>query len=147
MKIGLSADHGGLNLKERIKMHLEAKGIEVVDYGTNSTDSVDYPDYGRLLADKVIAMEVDFGIAVCGTGIGIGLAANKVKGIRCANVSDTYSAKMARRHNDCNMISLGERTLGVGLALELVDAFLGAEFEDGRHAIRVNKIVAIENEN
>lgn len=147
MKIGLSSDHGGINLKSRIKMHLEARGIEVVDYGTQGTESVDYPDYGKLLAEKVVDMEVDFGIAVCGTGIGIGLAANKVKGIRCANLSDTYSAKMARRHNDCNMISLGERTLGVGLALEIVDAFLAAEFEEGRHAIRVNKIVAIENEN
>lgn len=147
MKIGLSADHGGCNLKDRIKMHLEARGIEVVDYGTNGSESVDYPDYGKLLAHKVLDMEVDLGIAICGTGIGIGIAANKVKGIRCANVSDTYSAKMARRHNDCNMISLGERTLGVGLALEVVDAFLDAQFEDGRHAVRVNKIVEIENEN
>ncbi len=146
MVVGLSADHGGINLKERIRMHLEARGIQVIDYGTNSTDSVDYPDYGRLLADKVVAMEVDLGIAVCGTGIGIGLAANKVKGIRCANLSDTFSAKMARRHNDCNMISLGERTLGVGLALELVDAFLDAKFEGGRHEIRVNKIMEIENQ-
>lgn len=145
MVIGLSADHGGVNLKERIKMHLEARGVKVIDYGTNATESVDYPDYGKLLADKVVAMEVDLGIAICGTGIGIGLAANKVKGIRCANLSDTYSAKMARRHNDCNMISLGERILGVGLALEIVDAFLAAEFEDGRHAIRVNKIMEIEN--
>lgn len=145
MVIGLSSDHGGVNLKERIKMHLEAKGIKVMDYGTNGSESVDYPDYGKLLGEKVVAMEVDLGIAICGTGIGIGLAANKVKGIRCANLSDTYSAKMAKRHNDCNMISLGERTLGVGLALEIVDAFLGAEFEDGRHSTRVNKIMEIEN--
>lgn len=147
MKVGLCADHGGLLLKNKIKLHLEARGIEVVDYGTHSDESVDYPDYGKLLGERVVDMEVDFGIAVCGTGIGIGLAANKVRGVRCANVSDTYSAKMARRHNDCNMISLGERTLGAGLALEIVDAFLGAEFEGGRHATRVNKIVEIEMQN
>lgn len=144
MKIGLSADHGGVNLKERIKMHLEARGLEVVDYGTNSRDSVDYPDYGRLLAEKILAAEVQYGIAVCGTGIGIGIAANKVKGIRCANVSDTYSAKMAKRHNNCQMISLGERTLGAGLAMEIVDAFLDSSFEEGRHALRVDKIMEIE---
>ncbi len=145
MKIGLSADHGGINLKERIKLHLLARGFEVVDYGTNDTDSVDYPDYGKLLGQKIMAGEVEYGIAVCGTGIGIGIAANKVKGIRCANVSDTFSAKMAKRHNNCQMISLGERTLGAGLAIEVVDAFLNADFEEGRHAIRVDKIMAIEN--
>ncbi len=144
MKIGLSADHGGINLKARVKMHLEARGFEVIDYGTNSMDSVDYPDYGKLLAEKVLAAEVQYGIAICGTGIGIGIAANKVKGIRCANVSDTFSAKMAKRHNNCQMISLGERTLGAGLAMEIVDAFLDAEFEEGRHALRVDKIMEIE---
>lgn len=146
MKIGLSADHGGINLKERVKLHLEARGFEVIDYGTNNLDSVDYPDYGRLLAHKVLEKEVDYGIAFCGTGIGIGLAANKVKGIRCANVSDTFSAKMAKRHNNCQMISLGERTLGAGLAMEVVDAFLDADFEKGRHAIRVEKTMEIEKE-
>lgn len=145
MKIGLSADHGGINLKSRIKMHLEARGFEVRDYGTDSTDSVDYPDYGKLLAEKILEGEVEYGIAICGTGIGIGIAANKVKGIRCANVSDTFSAKMAKRHNNCQMISLGERTLGAGLAIEVVDAFLDAEFEEGRHAMRVDKIMNIEN--
>ncbi|MDO5063177.1 MAG: ribose 5-phosphate isomerase B [Peptostreptococcaceae bacterium] len=146
MKIGLSADHGGINLKERIKMHLEARGFKVTDYGTNSTDSVDYPDYGKLLAEKILAGEVEYGIAICGTGIGIGIAANKVKGIRCANVSDTFSAKMAKRHNNCQMISIGERTIGAGLAMEIVDSFLDASFEEGRHAIRVDKIMQIEKE-
>lgn len=144
MKIGICADHGGINLKDKIKSHLSDKNIEVIDYGTNSTDSVDYPDYGKLLAEKVISNEVDYGIAICGTGIGIGIAANKVKGIRCANVSDTFSAKMAKIHNNCQMISLGERTLGHGLAIEIVDAFLSAEFEGGRHSIRVDKIMNIE---
>lgn len=146
MKIGLSADHGGINLKERIKMHLEARGFKVTDYGTDSTDSVDYPDYGKLLAEKILKGEVEYGIAICGTGIGIGIAANKVKGIRCANVSDTFSAKMAKRHNNCQMISIGERTIGAGLAMEIVDSFLDASFEEGRHAIRVDKIMQIEKE-
>ncbi|MDO4710389.1 MAG: ribose 5-phosphate isomerase B [Peptostreptococcaceae bacterium] len=146
MKIGLSADHGGINLKDRIKRHLEARGLKVVDYGTDSTDPVDYPDYGKLLAEKILLGEVECGIAICGTGIGISIAANKVKGIRCANVSDTFSAKMAKRHNDCQMISIGERTVGPGLAMEIVDAFLDADFEQGRHAIRVDKIMQIEKE-
>lgn len=146
MKIGLCADHGGFNLKNSIKEYLQQKGIEVIDYGTNDTKSVDYPDYGKLLAESIIKGEVERGIAVCGTGIGIGIAANKVNGIRCAMVSDTFSAKMAKVHNDCQMISLGERTLGVNLALELVDAFLNAEFEGGRHADRVKKIMNIESE-
>lgn len=146
MKIGLSADHGGFNLKNSIKEHLVKNGYQVVDYGTNDEKSVDYPDYGKLLGEKIIEKEVDYGIAVCGTGIGIGIAANKVKGIRCAMVSDTFSAKMAKVHNNCQMITLGERTIGVNLALELVDAFLNAEFEGGRHLNRVNKIMDIEKE-
>ena len=145
MKIGVSSDHGGVNLKERIKLHLEARGLEVVDYGTNSTESVDYPDYGKKLAMAILNKEVEYGVAICGTGIGISLAANKVEGIRCANVSDTFSARMAKMHNDCQMIALGERTVGPGLAMELVDAFLDSEFEGGRHEIRVSKIMAIES--
>ncbi len=145
MKIGVSSDHGGVNLKERIKLHLEARGFEVVDYGTNSTDSVDYPDYGKKLAMAIVNKEVEYGVAICGTGIGISLAANKVEGIRCANVSDTFSARMAKMHNNCQMIALGERTVGPGLAMELVDAFLDSEFEGGRHEIRVSKIMAIES--
>ncbi len=145
MKIGVSSDHGGVNLKERIKLHLEARGFEVVDYGTNSTESVDYPDYGKKLAMAIANKEVEYGVAICGTGIGISLAANKVEGIRCANVSDTFSARMAKMHNNCQMIALGERTVGPGLAMELVDAFLDSEFEGGRHEIRVSKIMAIES--
>lgn len=146
MKIGLCSDHGGVNLKASVKNHLLEKGYEVIDYGTDGNESVDYPDYGKLLAEKIIENEVTYGVAICGTGIGIGIAANKVKGIRCAMVSDTFSAKMAKVHNNCQMISIGERTIGVNLALELVDAFLGAEFEGGRHLTRVNKIMDIERE-
>lgn len=144
MKIGVSSDHGGINLKEKIKLHLQARGFEVTDFGTDSTESVDYPDYGRILAEAVAKGEVQYGIAICGTGIGISLAANKVKGIRCANVSDTFSARMAKMHNNCQMIALGERTVGPGLAMDIVDAFLNAEFEGGRHEIRVSKIMEIE---
>ena len=146
MKIGLGADHGGYKLKQLIKEHLEKNKYEVVDYGTNSSDSVDYPDYGKKVAQAVIDREVEKGIVCCGTGIGISLAANKVKGIRCANVSDTFSAKMSRAHNNCQMIALGERVLGAGLALEIVDAFLNTEFEGDRHQRRVDKIMDIEGE-
>ncbi|MDO4721057.1 MAG: ribose 5-phosphate isomerase B [Peptostreptococcaceae bacterium] len=144
-KIGIGADHGGYRLKETIGNYLREKGYEVVDFGTGSEQSVDYPDYGRAVAKAVISKEVDRGILCCGTGIGIALAANKVRGIRCANVSDTFSAKMCREHNDCQMISIGERTVGAGLALELVEAFLKAEFQGGRHQSRVEKIMEIED--
>ncbi len=145
IKIGLGADHGGYKLKQAIKEHLEKRGFEIVDFGTNSDESVDYPDYGKAVAQAVICKEADLGIICCGTGIGIGLAANKVKGIRCANVSDTFSARMSRAHNNCQMISLGGRVLGAGLALEIVDAFLDSEFEGDRHKLRVDKISEIEN--
>ena len=145
MKIGLGCDHGGYNLKLEIIKHLEAKGIECVDYGTNSADeSVDYPIYGQKVAEAVIAKEFDYGIVCCGTGIGISLAANKVPGIRCAVVSDVFSAKMSKAHNNANMLALGERVLGKGLALELVDAWINTEFEGDRHLRRVNLIGDIE---
>ena len=145
MKIGLGCDHGGYNLKLEIIKHLEAKGIECVDYGTNSADeSVDYPIYGQKVAEAVIAKEVDYGIVCCGTGIGISLAANKVPGIRCAVVSDVFSAKMSKAHNNANMLALGERVLGKGLALELVDAWINTELEGDRHLRRVNLIGDIE---
>ena len=145
MKIGLGCDHGGYNLKLEIIKHLESKGIECVDYGTNNADeSVDYPIYGQKVAEAVIAKEVDYGIVCCGTGIGISLAANKVPGIRCAVVSDVFSAKMSKAHNNANMLSLGERVLGKGLALELVDAWINTEFEGDRHLRRVNLIGDIE---
>ena len=118
MKIGLGCDHGGYNLKLEIIEFLKSKNIEYLDFGTNNgQDSVDYPIYGEKVANAVVSNEVDYGIVCCGTGIGISLAANKVPGIRCAVVSDVFSAKMSKDHNNANMLSLGERVLGKGLAL------------------------------
>lgn len=146
MKIGLGCDHGGYNLKLEIMRYLESKNIEVVDYGANNAEeSVDYPIFGEKVADAVISKEVDYGIVCCGTGIGISLAANKVPGIRCAVVSDVFSAKMSKAHNNANMLSLGERVLGRGLALEIVDAWINTDFEGDRHSRRVNMIADIEN--
>lgn len=145
MKIGLASDHGGFNLKNDIVEFLKSKNIEVVDFGVNSEESVDYPIYGEKVANAVTNKEVDYGIVCCGTGIGISLAANKVKGIRCAVVTDVFSAKMSKAHNNCNMLSLGERVLGKGLALEIVDAWLNTEFEGDRHQKRVDMIMEIEN--
>lgn len=148
MKVGLGSDHGGYNLKEEIKKHLQSKGIECVDFGTeNGVDSVDYPIYGEKVAKAVVSKDVDYGILCCGTGIGISLAANKVKGIRCAVVSDTFSAKMSKAHNNANMLSLGERVIGKGLALEIVDAWINTEFEGERHLRRVNMLNDIEQKN
>jgi len=145
MKIGLGCDHGGYGLKETIKEHLASKNIEFVDYGTHSTDSVDYPEYGEKVANAVASEEVDLGILICGTGLGISMAANKVKGIRAAVVSDCFTAEMSRAHNNANILALGDRVVGKGLALKIVDTWLNTEFEGGRHANRVDKIIAIEN--
>ena len=145
MKIGIGSDHGGYRLKEDIKKYLEDKGVEYVDFGSDSASiSVDYPKFGLAVAEAVVNKEVDRGIVCCGTGIGISLAANKVPGIRCAVVSDTFSAKMSRAHNDANMLSLGERVLGRGLALEIVEAWLNTEFEGDRHQKRVDMLSEIE---
>lgn len=145
MKIGLGCDHGGYNLKLEIMEYLKSKNIEYIDYGTNSSDeSVDYPIFGEKVAEAVVAKNVDYGIVCCGTGIGISLAANKVPGIRCAVVSDVFSAKMSKAHNNANMLSLGERVLGKGLALEIVDAWINTEFEGDRHSRRVDMISSIE---
>jgi len=143
MKIALGADHGGFELKEKIKQHLSKKeGIEVIDFGTNSTESVDYPKYGHLVANSVVNKEVDFGILVCGTGIGISIAANKIKGIRAANCTNTTMAKLTRQHNDANILALGARIVGDILALDIVDEFLAASFEGGRHQKRIDEIEA-----
>jgi len=143
MKIALGADHGGYELKEKIKQHLSKKeGIEVIDFGTNSTESVDYPKYGHLVANSVVNKEVDFGILVCGTGIGISIAANKIKGIRAANCTNTTMAKLTRQHNDANILALGARIVGDVLALDIVDEFLAASFEGGRHQIINREIPA-----
>ncbi|MDY2795398.1 ribose 5-phosphate isomerase B [Peptostreptococcus porci] len=147
MKIALACDHGGLNLKNAIKNHLEKKGYEVLDFGTDTTDSVDYPDFAYKAAKSVVDKESECGILVCGTGIGIGIAANKFKGIRCATLGDTFSARMTKAHNDANMIALGERVTGIGLGLDIVDAYLNSSFEGGRHQLRVDKITEIESNN
>ena len=144
MKIALGADHGGFELKEEIKKHLEQKGYEVKDFGTYSTDSCDYPDYALPVAEAVANKEFNLGILICGTGIGIGIAANKVPGIRAALCSDTFSAHATRQHNDANILTMGARVVGPGLALDIVDTFLNAEFEGDRHVKRIDKIKAIE---
>ena len=145
MKISLGCDHGGYALKEHIKAYLESKGHEVVDCGTYSTDSCDYPIFGEAAARKVQSGECERGIVICTTGIGISISANKVKGIRAALCGDCYSAEMTRRHNDANILAMGARVLGPGLALKIVDTFLNTEFEGGRHARRIALISDIEN--
>ena len=141
----IASDHGGYALKQEIMKHLTERGIEYRDYGTFSTDSCDYPDYGEAVGRAVASGECERGIVVCGTGIGISIAANKVHGVRCALCGDCFSAQMAREHNDANVLALGARVLGPGLALKIVDTFLDAEFQGGRHARRVAKIMALED--
>ena len=144
MKIGIGSDHGGFELKEYIKEYLDREGISNIDYGTNSIESVDYPDYGKKVSEAVVSKEVDKAIVICGTGIGISIACNKVKGIRCALCGDTYSARMSREHNDANVLALGGRVIGRDLALEIVSIWLKTQFEGGRHEKRVEKISEIE---
>lgn len=144
MKIGIGSDHGGYELKDSIKKHLIENDIEVIDYGTDSIESVDYPDFGKKVAESVVSNEVDRGIVICGTGIGISIAANKVKGIRAALCTDSYSAKMSMEHNNANVLALGARVLGEGLALDIVDTWINSKFQAGRHERRVNKISEIE---
>lgn len=144
MKVALGADHGGFELKEAIKAHLTEKGYEIVDFGTESTESVDYAYFGEKVGEYVVKEGI-LGILCCGTGIGISLAANKVNGVRAACCSDYFSAKMTRAHNNANILALGGRVVGAGLALELVDVFLTTEFEGGRHQRRIDQITAIEN--
>ncbi len=146
MKIALGADHAGFELKNHIKQHLEQKGIEVRDEGTNSGDSVDYPDYARLVAHDVAEKRADMGILVCGSGIGMAISANKVPGIRAANVSSEYEAQMSREHNAANVLALGARILNTGQTLAIVDKWLATAFAGGRHERRVEKIAAIEKE-
>ncbi len=141
----LAADHGGYLLKEEVKKHLEKNGVEFIDVGTHSADSVDYPDIAKSGCEKIISGECDKGIFFCGTGVGISIAANKVKGIRACCCSDHFSAKYTRLHNDANVLCMGGRVVGAGVACELVDLFLNTEFEGGRHANRVNKIMEMEN--
>lgn len=146
MKIALGADHAGYELKDKIRRHLQQKGIQVQDEGTASGESVDYPDYARLVAHDVSQNRADLGILVCGSGIGMAMAANKVAGIRAANVSSEYQAQMSREHNNANLLTLGSRILKEEEALRIVDQWLSASFAGGRHERRVEKIAAIEKE-
>ena len=146
MKIALSCDHGGFELKEAIRAHLEEIGVEYHDFGTYAADEArDYPYAALYACNAIVAGECARGVLVCGTGIGISMAANKVKGIRAACCSDYFSAKYTRLHNDANALCLGGRVLGPGLAIELVDVFLKTEFEGGRHARRVGQIMDIQD--
>lgn len=144
MRIGIGNDHSALELKAEIIALLEARGHEVADYGTNSPESCDYPVYGELVAKAVAAGEVEKGILICGTGLGISLAANKVKGIRAAVCSDPFTAKMSRAHNDCNILAFGARVVGAELAKMIVEVWLDTEFEGGRHQRRVDMIMDVE---
>lgn len=146
MKISIGSDHGAFAMKEHLKQYLTEQGHQVVDCGTYSTDSCDYADFGKPAAQLVASGDCDRGIVMCTTGIGISIAANKVRGIRCALCSEPYSAEMTRRHNDANMLAMGGALIGPNMADRIVDVFLGTEFEGGRHARRVGKIMAIENE-
>lgn len=143
-RIVLSSDHADIALRQTIAKHVAAKGYEVEDIGPMTSDSTHYPKHGEEAAQRVASGDCQLGIILCGTGQGIMMAANKVKGIRCGVCSDTFSARMIREHNDANMLSIGARVIGQGLALDIVDAFLDAEFEGGRHATRVDLIKAIE---
>jgi ribose 5-phosphate isomerase B len=145
MKIAIGSDHAGLSLKKEVVKHLEAKGIEFEDFGAFTEESCDYPDFALKVAEEVVSRRFEFGILVCGTGIGISIAANKVPGIRAALCSDTFSAHACREHNDANILALGARVVGTGVALDIVDSFLNAEFEGSRHQKRIDKITNIEN--
>ena len=145
MKIGIGSDHGGVNHKAAIAKHLEELGHNVIDYGNQPEVPADYPDIAEKVAQEYLNGAFDLGILVCGTGIGMSIAANKVQGIRAAHVTDCYSARMCREHNDAQILCLGERITGVDLVLEIVDAYVKAEHQGGRHARRVEKIMNLEN--
>ena len=144
MKIAIGADHAGFELKERIKQRLAAEGFEVCDEGTNSAESVDYPDYAQKVGEDVAQHRADFGVLVCGSGIGMAIAANKVPGVRAANVSTQWEAQMSREHNNANVVAIGARILDDAEAQLVVGKFLSTAFAGGRHERRVQKISAIE---
>jgi len=146
MKVAIASDHGGMNIRKEIISLMKEMNIEYVDLGCECNSSVDYPDYAIPVAEKVANGEVDRGILICGTGIGMSIAANKVEGIRCALVHDTFSAKATREHSDTNILSMGERVIGPGLARDIARIWLTTPFEGGGHANRVNKISIYEAE-
>ena len=144
MKIAIGNNHTAVEMKNHIKKYLEDKGYEVLNLGTDSKEHTDYPIYGKKVADKVASGECKFGVLICGTGIGISLAANKVKGIRAAVCSEPYSARLTRQHNNANIIAFGARVVGEAIAEMIVDEFLSAEYEGGRHQKRIDMITALE---
>lgn len=146
MKIALGADHAGFELKEKVKRYLLEKGLGVDDHGTNSPQSVDYPDYAFFVAEQVASGKAEYGILVCGSGIGMSIAANKVHGIRAAHVTSELEAQLSREHNDANVLAIGGRVLDENMAHKIIDRWLSTEFTGGRHQQRVNKIMAIERE-
>ena len=144
MKIAMGNDHSAVEMKKEIKAYVEGKGFQVIDFGTDSTESCDYPIYGEKVGRAVVSGEADLGILICGTGVGISLAANKVKGVRACVCSEPFSAKLSRQHNNNNILAFGARVVGVELAKMIVDQWLEAEFEGGRHQRRVDMLMAIE---
>ncbi|MGP7817037.1 ribose 5-phosphate isomerase B [Niallia sp. 01092] len=144
MKVAIASDHGGIIMRGEVIKLLEQLGVEYTDFGCECEASVDYPDYALPVAEKVANGEFDRGILICGTGIGMSIAANKVKGVRCALVHDVYSAKLTREHNDSNVIAMGERVIGPGLACEIVKVWLQSEFSGQRHETRLKKIAQYE---
>ncbi|OAA86702.1 ribose 5-phosphate isomerase B [Clostridium ljungdahlii] len=144
MKIALGSDHAGFPLKKEVMEHLQDKNIEFKDFGTFSESSCDYPDYALKVGEEVVSKNYDVGILICGTGIGISIAANKIPGVRAALCSDTFSAHACREHNNANILTMGQRVVGVGLAIDIVDTFLSAKFQGDRHQRRIDKITEIE---
>ncbi|CAH1551823.1 ribose 5-phosphate isomerase B [Vibrio owensii] len=144
MKIAIGCDHVGIEHKELVIKHLESKGIEVMDFGTHSAERTDYPQYGLAVAKAVTSGDADQGLLICGTGVGISLAANKVPGIRAVVCSDPYTAQLSKQHNNTNILAFGSRVIGIELAKMIIDSWLEAEFEGGRHQNRVNQIAEIE---
>ncbi len=145
MKIAMGNDHSAVEMKEAMKAYVESKGYEVIDFGTNSTDSCDYPEFGEKVGRAVASGEADYGIAFCGTGIGIGIAAGKVKGVRVCTCSEPYSARLSRMHNNTNVLTFGARVIGVEMAKMIVDEWLDNKYEGGRHDRRVQMLGEIEN--
>jgi len=146
MKIGIGNDHAGVEMKNQISAYLESKGYEVVNFGTDSTERTDYPIYGAKVGKAVASKQVDLGIVICGTGVGISLAANKINGVRACVCSEPYTAQLSRRHNNTNVLAFGSRVVGIELAKMIVDEWLNASFEGGRHAERVAMLAKLEKD-
>ena len=144
MKIAIGNDHGGVELKRHLVQYLEGKGFEVVNFGSDVTESTDYPIYAERVSKAVVSGECDRGILICGTGIGISISANKIHGVRCALCSEPVSARLARQHNDANIVAMGARTIGPVMAEGIVDVFMNTEFQGGRHQLRVDKIMMLD---